>query len=264
VGSAVLRGLPLPSDADAHAWVWLAVSGLVGFTFGDMCLFRAFLLIGARLSVLIMTLVPPMTAVIGWLVLGETLTGLDLLGMFATLSGVMWVVTERAPSTSEDDQAGDSSALSAAAVGKTRRRIGVGVALAVGGALGQAGGLVLSKYGMGEYNAIAATQIRVIAGMLGFAAVFTAIGWWPRVWAARNSPGGLGYTAVGAICGPVLGVTLSLYAVQHIQTGIASSIMSTTPLLIIPMSAAIHKERVSARTVVGTVVAIVGVTLLFL
>lgn len=91
------RGLPLPTDATAHAWLWLTVSGLVGFTFGDLCLFRAFVVLGARLSTLVMSLVPPLTAMIGWLVLGEVLALRDLLGMSLTLGGVVWAVAERRP-----------------------------------------------------------------------------------------------------------------------------------------------------------------------
>lgn len=243
------RGLPLPTDASSHAWIWLSVSGLIGFTFGDLCLFRAFVVLGSRLSVLIMTMVPPITAIIGWAILGETLSWLDIGGMTLTVVGVALALTERFSST-------ETNAHETPMV--------VGILLALGGALGQAGGLVLSKYGMGAYNAMAATQIRIIAGALGFALLFLAIGWWPRVWASRRSPSGLGLTSLGALFGPVLGVTLSLYAVQHVQTGIASSIMATTPLLIIPIGAMLDKQAITVRSVAGAGIAIIGVTLLFL
>ena len=82
----VFRGLPLPTDATPRAWLWLTVSGLVGFTFGDLCLFRAFVVLGSRLSTLMMSLAPPLAALIGWLVLGEVLSGRDLLGMTLTVS----------------------------------------------------------------------------------------------------------------------------------------------------------------------------------
>lgn len=246
----VMRGMALPTDASAHAWMWLSLSGLVGFTLGDMCLFRAFVLLGSRLSTLIMSLVPPVTALIGWLILGETMSATDMLGTSLTMTGVALAVTERAPAAP-------------AALAIQPRNLGRGVLLGLGGVLGQAGGLVLSKYGMGSYNPMAATQIRIIAGTIGFALVFAAIGWWPRVWAARRSPGGLGFTTLGAIFGPVMGVSLSLYAVQHTSTGVAATIMSTSPVLIIPLVVVIHKERVSARGILGALVALAGVLLLF-
>src|SRR5262249_10869906 len=77
----VSPGRPRPTDAGRHAWTWLAVSGLVGFTFGDLCLYRAYLVIGPRLATLMMSLVPLLTTAIGWLVLGETLTPRDFCGM---------------------------------------------------------------------------------------------------------------------------------------------------------------------------------------
>ena len=76
----LVRGLALPVDAPPSAWLWLSVSGLVGFTFGDLCLFRAFVVLGSRLSTLMMSLAPPLTAVLGFLVLGEVLSGRDLWG----------------------------------------------------------------------------------------------------------------------------------------------------------------------------------------
>jgi hypothetical protein len=67
---------------------------------------------------------------------------------------------------------------------------------------------VLSKYGMGDYDPFAATQIRVIVGALGFAAVFSVIGWWPRVAAARHDRLALGQVSLGGFFGPFLGVSL--------------------------------------------------------
>jgi drug/metabolite transporter (DMT)-like permease len=244
----ILRGHAWPGDAGAHAWVWLSISGLIGFTFGDLCLFRAFVLLGARRSTLIMSMSPPITAFIGWIALGEVLDVWQMTAIALTVTGVILAVRERSVATAEHAPVG----------------LGKGVLLALGGALGQAGGLVLSKHGMGDYHALAATQIRVIAGIAGFAVVFTAVRWWPRLWAARRSPRGLAFTALGALLGPVTGVTMSLYAVQHTAAGVAASIMAVTPILVIPVAAVVHRERITARSVLGAMVAVVGVILLFL
>ena len=244
----IMRGQAWPGDAGAHAWVWLSISGLVGFALGDLCLFRALVLLGARRSTLVMSMAPPITALIGWVALGEILGGLQITAIALTVAGVMLAVRERTPAATEH----------------TPGALGKGILLALGGALGQAVGLVLSKHGMGEYDALAATQIRVMAGIAGFAVMFTAVGWWPRLWDARRSPRGLALTAVGALLGPVAGVWLSLYAVQHTATGVAASIMAVTPLLVIPVAAVVYRERITSRAVLGTVVAVVGVILLFL
>lgn len=242
------RGLAFPVDASTHAWVWLSVSGLVGFTVGDLCLFRAFVVLGARRSMLLMALVPLVTALMGWLILGETLASRDWFGMALTLAGVTWVIRERTP----------------AAAGQTQGSPLAGVLLGVGGAVGQAVGLVLSDYGMGDFDPFAATQIRVVAGTVGFAVVFSIIGWWPRVVAGLRNPPAMRRTAVGAFFGPFLGVSLSLLAVQHTQTGVASTIMALPPVLILPIVALSGRERVTLRGALGAVVAVAGTALLFL
>jgi drug/metabolite transporter (DMT)-like permease len=245
-----MRGLPLPTDATPHAWAWLAVSGLVGFVFGDLCLFRAFVLIGARLSMLMMSLAPPLTAVIGWLVLGETLSGRDLVGLVLTVAGIAWAVLERKPPAA--DRAPEV------------RPSFTGLALAFGGALGQAAGLVLSKLGMGSYHAVAATQVRVLAGAAGFALLYFPLRWWPRVGAALRDRRALGFASIGSFFGPFVGVSLSLYAVRNTVAGVAASIMALTPVLIIPLVVLVRRERVGWGGILGAAVAVFGVALLFL
>ncbi len=244
----ITRGRPFPDDASAHAWLWLSVSGIIGFTIGDLCLFRAFVVVGARISMLLMTLVPPFTALLGWVLLGEHLEPLDWLAMAFIVGGVAWVVLERRP------------------VGKmkTERPSRSGILLGIAGAAGQSLGFVLSKLGMGSYNAFAATQIRVIAGIVGFSVLFLFIGWWPRVFSALKNRGAMSRISLGAVFGPFLGVSLSLVAVQHTEAGVAAALMGLTPVIIIPPAIWINKERISPRAIIGAFVAVGGAALLFL
>jgi len=243
---AIARGQALPTDATPHALGWLSVSGIVGFFLGDLCLFRAFVVLGPRLTVLVNSTAPAFAALIGWLFLRETLAGKELLGIALTVGGIAWAARDRR--TEEGAATGHRA---------------VGVMLALGGALGQAGGLVLSKYGMGEIDAPAATQIRVLAGLAGFVALFFVIRGWPRVTAAVRDRRAMGATAIGTLFGPVLGVTLSLVAVRHTQVGVAASLMATTPILILPL-VLLRGERVGARGAVGAVAAVAGVVLLLI
>ncbi len=248
-----LRGVALPVDASPRAWAWLAVSGLVGFVFGDFCLFRAFLTIGPRLSMLIMSLAPPLAAVIGWLVLGEVLAGRALAGMTLTVAGIAWAVLERRPGP------GDATGIRPPA-----RRKAVGVLFAFGGALGQAGGLVLSKLGMGDYDAVAATQVRVLAGIAGYAVLFLAFHWWRQLGPALRDGRALSFASLGAFFGPCVGVSLSLYAVHRTASGVAASLMALTPILLIPLVVLLRRERVGLGGVAGSALAVAGVALLFL
>lgn len=139
-----------------------------------------------------------------------------------------------------------------------------GVALGLGGAVGQAGGLILSKIGMAGYDAFAATQVRVIAGMAGYSLLFFALRWWPNVRTGIRDRKALGFAAIGAFFGPFLAVTLSLIAIRETVAGVAASIMALTPVLIIPLVILFRGEKVGIGGLIGALVAVSGVALLFL
>jgi drug/metabolite transporter (DMT)-like permease len=248
------RGLFFPVDATLNNWLLLVLSGLIGFTFGDMCLFQAFVVVGARISLLLMALAPLFAAVISWIVLGETLSLRGFFGMVITLTGVATVILKR------NENKGDTKLL-----GNVRFSYPVkGILLGLGGALGQAAGLVVSKMGMHGYNAFASAQIRVMAGIIGFAVIFFFMGLWKRTWKALSDYRAIGQLSLGAFFGPFLGVSFSLLAVQLTNTGIASTIMAIVPVLIIPPSVILFKEKVTIKEAIGAVIAVVGVALFFL
>ena len=258
---AVARGLPLPVDAGPAVWGWLALSGLVGFVIGDLLLFQAFIDIGARVSMLIYSSVPPLTATLGYFVLGERLTSRGVLGMALTVAGIAIVVLRPAVPAGPVAPAGRAAPV-ARPDGRRRAR---GVLLAFGGALGQAGGLILGRVGAGvTFDAFAATQIRALAGVLGFALLFTFAGRWRTVAPALRNRGAMGRVALGATFGPFLGVSLGLFAAQNTSAGIAATIMALVPVLIIVPSVLVFRERVTLREGFGALVAVTGVGLLFL
>lgn len=246
------RGLFFPSDASLHGWIWLALSGLVGFVIGDLLLFQAFVVIGARISMLIMSLAPPIAALAGWLILGEKFTLQNTAGMSLTLAGIALVVLNRTPKPGISGKRGMHFNYPVA-----------GLFLAFGGAAGQGVGLVLSKLGMQEYDAFASSQIRVIAGIIGFAAVFTILGKWGSVRQAFSHIPAMRRLTLGAFFGPFLGVSFSLLAIQHTNTGVASTIMSIVPVLIIAPAVLINKEKLRLREVLGALLAVAGVSLFF-
>jgi drug/metabolite transporter (DMT)-like permease len=245
--ASITRGRPLPVDASASQWWWLLTSGAIGMALGDLCLFRAYVEIGARMTMLVQTLSPVFTAVIGWAMLDESLGLRGTAGIVLVVAGVAWAVSDRAPR----DPAG------AAAHAHPLR----GLLLAVGGALGQAGGLVLSKRGLDGYDPVSATQIRVLAGIAGFAIVITATRYWPRVRASFRDRRAFAATSIGALFGPCLGVAFSLYAVAHTEAGVAAAIIATTPVWLLVVAIA-RGEKVHAGGVIGALIAVAGVTLL--
>lgn len=242
------RGMFFPMDATAYNWFWLGLSGLAGFVLGDLFLFKAFTVIGSRLSMLMMTLVPPIAAIIGWLLMGEVLSWLNILGMTLTLSGIALVIFNRKKNKLQP-------------VNKVPLK---GLLYALGGAVGQATGLVLSKFGMADYDAFSATQIRVIAGIIGFSIIIHVFRRWTAVGNAIKQQKPMLLMLLGATFGPFLGVSSSLIAVQNTATGIASTIMSITPILIIPPTLIFFKQKVSWKELAGAVISVCGVALFFI
>jgi drug/metabolite transporter (DMT)-like permease len=239
--------------ATEYQWFWLALSGVVGFVLGDLFLFRAFILIGARISMLIMALVPPIAALIGWITLGEVLSGMEFLGMGITILGIVLVLSSKL-----DFKKG--------AFGKTLKAgpLVLGSLLALGGAVGQAAGLVLSKKGMQDMNAFEATQIRIMAGVVGFTLVITLFKRWGDLLGALKDVKAMKFMTLGSFTGPFLGVSFSLLAVQHTDTGVAATLMALTPVMIIPPAILHNKERIKLIEIIGAVVSIGGVALFFL
>ena len=242
------RGLLLPTDASLHNWIWLSVSGLIGFVIGDFLLFKSFTVIGSWLAMLIMTLAPPMAALFGWFLLDERLSMLSLAGIVITLAGIIVAIFKPG---SENGNVTNSKPVA-------------GLLFAFGGALSQALGIVFSKYGMQQYSPFAATQIRIIAGIIGVMVLITFLRKWTSVQSALIDRKAMIPITIGSFFGPFLGVSFSLLAVQNTSTGIASTIMALVPIFIIPPSILLFKHKITVREVIGTVISLLGVALFFL
>lgn len=248
------RGYFWPADATLYQWKWLSLSGLVGFVIGDLLLFQAFVVIGARISMLIMSLAPPVAAYGGWLVLGEKLTPLNWLGMVITLTGIVIVILKR-----------EKSELNGSIVRKIKSAYSVpGILLALGGATGQAAGLVLSKKGMGSYDAFSASQIRILTGIAGFTVLFFFMKRWVKVLEAVKNREAMKRIALGSFFGPFLGVSFSLMAVKYTETGVAATLMSVVPVLIIAPSVILLGEKVNGKEILGAFITVAGVSLFFI
>jgi drug/metabolite transporter (DMT)-like permease len=244
----LVYGRCLPSDAPIQAWLLMSLSGVAGFVLCDLCLMKALLLIGPRLSLLIFSLAPPISAIVSWVCIGDTLTWWRWGAMGVTLTGVVWVVLER-PSHDKHPHA--------------RRHRGQGVALALLAAFAHSIGYVLSKEGMYYYDdAVGATLIRTIAALVSFLVLVTLWRRWPAMLAATRHTRAMGVLALGAAVGPFVGVVLSLVALQHAPTGVVATIIATMPVLILPFSILLYHEKVSLRAVGGALVAVAGIAML--
>ena len=244
----VIRGLAFPTDASSHNWLWLSLSGFIGFVIGDFFLLKSFTIIGSWFAMLIMTLAPPMAAVFGWFILDERLGLLSISGIAITMLGIIIAMLHRDKESRKF----------------TSSKPVLGLLYAFLGAVGQALGIVFSKYGMQDYSPFAATQIRILMGIAGLIVVITLMNKWKPVFAALSQRKAMMHITIGSFFGPFLGVSFSLLAIRHTSTGVASTIMAMVPIFIIPASVWYFKHKITTREIIGTIISLVGVTLFFL
>ncbi len=248
----LLMGIPLPIQAGTDRWVWLSLSGIVGLAIGDAFLFQAFIWIGPRLSMLMMSLAPALAALMAWIFLGEVLTFNQWSGMGLAILGIVSVTLDRKRNLGRDRI--------------DARRYRAGLFFGFGAAIGQAAGIVLAKRGLGgDFPALSGTLIRMFAAAIvlwGMSAFRREIGQVIRP--LIQQPRAAGYVLAGSIFGPFIGVTLSLYAVQHTAVGVASTLSALPPVFLLPAGRFLLKETFGWESVLGTFLVISGVALFFL
>jgi drug/metabolite transporter (DMT)-like permease len=253
----IVFGVPIPSNAEAERWIWLGSSGIIGLVIGDLFLFQAYITLGPRLGLLFLSLSPALTTLLAWIFLGETLSTGNIFGIILTLAGLAWVVLESNPT------------------GKTRidtnpgidQKVFIkGILAGLIAAAGQSVGMVLAKNGLtGNFPALSANVIRMSVAFLALWVVTIIQGQViTTVLRVTDQRHGLFYVLGGSFFGPLIGVSLSLYAIQNINLGIASTIIALPPIFLLPIGHFIFKERITWRAVVGTLIAVTGVGFLFL
>ena len=228
----------------------LGISGIIGLAIGDTFLFRAFKEIGARMSMLIMSLAPAFSAILAYVFLDEVLSVGGIAGIVVTMAGIAMVVLEK-------ERPGTSRYL----------MTGVGVLYAVVGAGGQGGGLIFAKMAFMEsdLNGFVATLVRIVASLVILVPVLIVTGRLrnpvPVFLKERKA---FLFTSGGAVLGPVLGISFSLIAIAHTKVGIAATIMATVPILMLPIARFVTREQITGKSVLGAFITVAGVAILFL
>jgi len=249
-------GSPFPLKAGIERWFWLGVSGIVGLAIGDLFLFQAYILIGPRLGLLFLSLSPAVASTLAWFFLGEVLSFGKVLGIILTLAGIAWVVLES--NTNEQSYKGNTTT----STGKISFQ---GILAGLFAATGQAVGVVLAKVGLkGSFSPISGNVIRMTAAFIALWLVTIIQGEAiSTIQHANNQRSGLLYLLVGAVFGPLVGVSLSLYAIQNTDIGIASTLIALPPIFLLPVGFFLYKEHITWRANLGTILAIAGVGFLF-
>ena len=253
----VVTGSPLPAGASTEAIGWMLLSGLVGYVIGDFCLFQCYIIIGSRYGQLFMTLAPLAAALMAWVTLGQQMTLMSVVAMVVTLFGIGISVLGRSGNH------------------KLSLKLPLnGILFAIGAAVCQGVGLVLSKIGMDHYETVAgvpewlvpfsANFYRCVAGIAGFGLLLYFRDGIAPLREALHDAKGLSVATATTIFGPFVGVGFSLMAVQYMAAGIASTLMAMSPIIILLPSRWLFHETITWRAVAGAVISVIGVSLFFL
>jgi drug/metabolite transporter (DMT)-like permease len=250
----ILFGSIIP-NVSYNQWIWIGLSGIIGLGVGDFGLFASFVIIGPRRSLLIMSLSPLFASIFAFLILNETLTDLTIIGMTITIIGVIIVILEKEEKSDEEKL--------------TRNQKIWGVSLALIGAIGQGTGAVFAKRGIYLdtdfiINPLSATLIRMIIAAIFIWICVLVAGKLPELKRALKNVKGMKSTVAGAFLGPFIGVTFSMIAVTFTEVGVAQTLMSLMPVMIIPIVFVLYKQKTSFRGIFGAIIAIIGVGILFL
>jgi len=246
----VLTGQLLPLQVGLSSWFWLGLSGIVGLIIGDSFLYESFVLIGVRLGTLIMASVPVISTLIAWVFLNEHLSAVKLGGILITVFGIGIVVMEQR-------QNGEGP--------QDTRRFVFGLLCGLGGAIGQAAGLVLAKQGLTpDLPSSAGVAIRMLTAMIVMWFLTILTGKAKQTFQQAFSSRKVVFSILGgSIVGPFIGVWLSIIAIRASFIGVASTLMALSPVILLPVMKWGYKEEVTRRAVAGTLLAMAGVAIIF-
>ena len=242
----IFTGSLLPVNFSTLSYIFIGSSGVFGFFIADLFIFKAFQHIGARKTMVIMTLSPIFSAVISWIVLKEMLSIIQITGVLITIIGVIVVIMIESRKTDTPSRP-------------------VWVFFALAGALTQAIGMVLAKAGLSEgVHPISANVVRIGSG-LGGLALFTILrGDFKTDFKKMEDRKSFYLLIAAALVGPVFGMLLAVYAFSWAPVGIVTTLMQLTPIMLLPIDRFYFKKHIPSGAVWGTLVAVAGAGILFI
>ncbi len=235
-------------------WFWLGISGVVGLSIGDYCAFTAYKIMGSSRTSLFSTFAPSAALFGGYLFLGETVNIIGLFGMAISVGGIVWFIQTASAKKCKQE---------------TQQHLTKGIIYAVLGALTQGLGLVFAKKGLvleselGRILPLHATWIRMVSAT----SVIYIIGLfkgslWQEFKAVSFTPAIIKPVALGTLFGPVIGVSMSLYAASIIEVSLAQTIFSLLPISVPLVAVLLRKEKLEATSFMAAIIGVAGVFVL--
>ncbi|MBX7206074.1 MAG: DMT family transporter [Bacteroidia bacterium] len=235
-------------------WLWLGLSGLVGLSIGDYFIFVALRIMGARRGSLFSTISPAASLLTGYFILGESINLIGIGGMLITTYGIFTILNHQSEKEEvKQDKQGSYTK---------------GILMGIASAVCQGFGLVLAKKGMMQdgIQTISSIDAAWIRMLFGFGSLFLIDILRQRdvrfVLPLLKDKQALKYTLLGTLFGPVIGVSLSLYAASHVEVSLAQTILSLTPVMVLPLAALIYHTKITLHMWLGVLIAIMGVVVL--
>ncbi len=251
-----LSPIDIAAIPTGNQYLFLILSGIIGFTAGDYLGFSSFVKLGPRLASLYTTLAPGFALLFGFLLLDEHLNLVGLAGMVITIAGVVLLTISRSEKL--------------IAIEKGFKTDKIGIIFGIGSAFCQGLGLTLSKEGMlpeagGEdLIAVHANWIRLLGGF-GSAFIFSVFSGNLLRYAKPvfyNEKNGTWFMFAGTVFGPVLGVTFSLITVSKIDVAAAQTIFALLPVFVLPLNYLFYRDRITLISILAALISICGVLIL--
>ena len=239
------RHLFLPTDVTWENLKIISLSGFIGMFLGDLFLFKAYNMIGARVTMLIMALSPIIVSIIDFLFLGVTLFPIQIFAILITCLGIILVIFK-----TEDKKISLGFSVK-------------GLLYAFLATLGQSLGVILTKLGSTTYDSLATSQIRLGVAIFFFGAVVLYEGKARETIKMITSKKALSLLLIGTFFS-VFGIAALIEAFKSANASIASTISSTSPIIMIPCSILFYKEKIRKNEIIGAIISVVGLSIFFL
>jgi drug/metabolite transporter (DMT)-like permease len=230
----------------ADEFLWLAGSSVAGIMLATSTYVATIQLLGPRLNALVFTLSAPFALALGYAFRGETVNLPQGAGVGLILAGIVLAIM--GPGGREGMRGPQA--------------LGLGLALGVMTALGQATGSLLARPAMlAGVEPFTAMAIRSGLGALFFIGLLAVPALRP---VARPVPQDILRIGGSALSGIFLGMTLLMAALAVGDVGIVTTLSSTTPILILPMVWWVTRRAPAPVAWAGAALAVVGTALITL
>lgn len=253
-----------------HEFWLLAASGLVGIAIASTTYFATIHSVGPRITALLFSLTSPFALALGYIVLGETITPWQGLGVALVLAGVILAIGvprrflpqgEAAPAMPVVAPA--TMAVATPPAPPLTGPLWPGIVLGIITALGQAIGTLLARPAMAAgVEPFTAMALRAgLAALIFMALAATPFG---RSRPLADGPRTIALALIAAFIGTALGMSFLMAALHRGSVGIVSTLSSLTPVLILPMVWIRTGQRPTLPAWIGASLAIAGTALISL